>query len=244
MSWIESQFYQSLNSQSAMVIALAFMGGVASSFLPCTIAMLPVLVGYVGGYSEDSKLAVFIQVSLFITGLAITMTILGIIASLLGITFGTIIGGAWYYIIGLLAIVMGLNLLGVFHIPLPQFITKHPDTQASKIIAPLLLGVTFGLASSPCGTPFLAGILGLISSEHNLLIGGASLFCYALGQSALLLVVGMFTGLLKHIATLRQVGNVINKLSAIVFIGVGLIIIATGAGLMPNIVALPELLFK
>lgn len=237
MSWIETQFYQSLNAQSVLVVGLAFLGGMVSSVLPCTIAMLPVMVGYVGGYSEDSRVSVFIQASMFILGLATVMTVLGVVASLLGLTFGAMIGSGWYYFVGVLALLMGFNLLGIIHVPLPQFVTRYPETQTGRFIAPYLLGVTFGAASSPCGTPFLAGILGLMSSKQNILIGGASLFCYALGQGVLLLVVGLFTGLLKHMAILRHVGSVVNKLSAMVFMLVGVMLILAGTGSLTRILA-------
>lgn len=242
MSSLESLLLQNLNTHSALVVGLAFLGGVASSFLPCAISMLPVLVGYVGGYASDSKWDVFVQAGLFIVGLALVMTVFGVSASLLGVTFGAFIGSGWYYAIGLLAIVMALKLLGVIHIPLPQFVTKLPESKSGRFVAPIILGAAFGTASSPCGTPFLAAILGFISREKNVLLGGASLFSYALGQGVLILVVGLFTGLLKHMAILRHVGSVINKLSAVLFIMVGLMLIAMGAGVWGKVLAFLHLI--
>lgn len=242
MSSLESLLIQSLSAHSILVIGLSFVGGIVSSVLPCTIAMLPVLVGYVGGHTCQSKWEVFLQVFSFILGLSVVMTALGVIASLLGVTFGTLIGSGWYYLVGLIAIVMGLQLLNMIHLPLPQFISKLPEHQAGKILAPFSLGVAFGIASSPCGTPFLAAILGFISQEKNLLLGGASLFFYALGQGALLLMVGMFTGFLKHMAVLRKVGGVVNKMSAFLFFIVGAMLIAQGAGVLSQILLLFHLL--
>jgi cytochrome c-type biogenesis protein len=235
MSSLISAFQQTLHSNSFGVVGLSFLGGIVSSFLPCTIAMLPLMVGYIGGYNSNSKWDVFLQVSLFILGVALVMTILGVAASMLGVTFGGLIGSGWYYVIGIVAIIMGLQLLEVIHIPLPQFVTKMPETKSGKILTPFILGITFGTASSPCGTPFLAGILGLISQQGNILLGGLSLFFYALGQGMLLMVVGLFTGLLKHMATLRQVGAFMSKLSAYVFLLFGIGLIAQGAGLLGDI---------
>jgi cytochrome c-type biogenesis protein len=236
---LQQQLLSGLNNHSATVVGLSFLGGIVSSLLPCSVSMLPVLIGYVGGYSEDSRLGVFQQVALFITGVALVMTILGLSASLLGVAFGGLVGSNWYYLVGVLAVVMGLHLLNVIQIPLPQFVTKLPDSKPGHIIAPLLLGMAFGAASSPCGTPFLTAILGFISQEKNIALGGVSLFAYALGQCLLLLVVGLFTGLLKHMAIVRHAGRIIHTLSGAVFVLAGLIIIAQGAGWLDILAFIP-----
>jgi len=228
MSDLAALLKTSLYQQEGMVIALAFAGGVVSSLLPCTVGMLPVLIGYVGGYAEDNKGEVFRQVMLFVLGVATVMTALGILVSLAGLTFGSV-GRGWYFIVGGLALFMGLQLIGLLRIPLPQLITKLPESKPGQILAPFVLGLAFGAASSPCGTPFLTVILGFISYGKNPILGAASLFSYALGQSMLLVMIGLFTGFLKHMAILRRVGSVMNLLSAIIFILGGLLLIAKAA---------------
>lgn len=227
---LQSAFLHTLNAHSYTVLLLAFAGGVVSSLLPCTVGMLPILIGYVGGYTESSKLAILRQIVLFMLGFALVLTCLGIAASVLGKAMAMLVGPLWYYLLGAVAIVMGLVLLEVFHLPLPQVVTKLPQTESGKWLAPALLGAAFGAASSPCGTPFLTAILGFISREQNWVLGGVSLFCYALGQSMLLLVAGLFTGLIKQMALFRRVGAVITRLSAAVFILAGLLLIAQAAG--------------
>jgi cytochrome c-type biogenesis protein len=234
--WIMQQI---INGHGASVMLASFAGGVISSLLPCSLAMLPILIGYLGGYSkETSKGAVILQACLFILGVACVLTVLGIITSLLGLAFGSLIGSGWYYLIGALAILMGLQLLNVFHLPIPQLIKKLPDTQTGKLLTPLTLGLAFGLASSPCGTPFLSVILGLLSQEHNWLLGGSSLFCYALGQGALLFLVGLGTGLLKHMALLRKISFVMNYISGAAFILVGLYLLLLGSGKLGDLLIL------
>ncbi len=238
---LEDLFQAALSNQSITLVAFAFAGGIASTLLPCTIAMLPVLIGYMGGYAEtNTKWDVFVQVALFVLGLSIIMTLLGLLAGVLGITFGSWAGSWWYYAAAAIAILMGLVLLDVLHLPMPQFIKQLPEGGSGKrgmarYMAPVVLGMAFGAASSPCGTPFLAGIIVLISQAKNLWLGGASLFAYALGQGTLLIAVGMFTGLLKHQATMRRVGSVITKMSAIVFILAGIVLILEGSGVLADI---------
>ncbi len=230
MTDLASQLNQTLTAHSLSVIGLAYLGGVISSLSPCIVVMLPILIGYVGGYSAQSKLAILRQIVLFMIGFALVLTTLGVLAGLFGQVMSSLVGVWWYYLLGLVAIVMGLNLLGVFQIPLPQFITRLPVGKGGVLFAPLILGAAFGAASSPCSTPFLTAILAFISREQNWALGGLSLFAYALGQSTLLLIAGLCTGIVKRMALLRRVGSVIVKLSAIVFILAGIRLIGLAAG--------------
>lgn len=103
----------SLYQQQGIVLGLAFAGGVVSSLLPCSVGMLPILIGYVGGYAENSRWEVFRQVMFFVLGVATVITALGILFSLAGLAFGSV-GRGWYFVVGGLALFMGLQLLGCF----------------------------------------------------------------------------------------------------------------------------------
>ena len=95
MNGLEAQFFSALGNHSLIVILLAFAGGIISSLLPCAIGMLPVLVGYVGGYSDLSKQMIIRQLLLFIMGISLVLTAFGIAATALGVAFGSFIGGGW-----------------------------------------------------------------------------------------------------------------------------------------------------
>jgi cytochrome c-type biogenesis protein len=228
---LNTLFLESLQAGSLMTIGLAFVAGIASSFLGCTLMMLPVMVGYVGAYSEDSKWSVLRQVLLFIMGLATVMTLIGVLAALAGQAFGAFSSAWLYYAIGGLCLLAGLQLFGAIHLPLPSLITQLPDTQAGKLLTPYLLGGAFGLVASPCGTPVLAAILGVIAQKQDVGLGAVSLFFYAVGQGIILLIVGLCTGLLKHKALMLRVGAVMTKIAASVIVIAGIIFILQGAGL-------------
>lgn len=220
------------------IVGLSYLSGVASTLLPCCIGMLPILIGYMGGYADvDNREQVLIQCVCFVMGLATIMTVLGILATSLGLTFGALTGPWLFYGAGTIAVLMGLKLLGIITIPLPQLVKTLPESGIQhsglkRFIAPYIMGLTFGAAATPCGTPFLAGILGMLSTTKNVVLGGASLFAYACGQGTLLIIAGLFTGLLKHIAIMRHVGQTINQLSGVVFLLGGSLLILEGAGLL------------
>ncbi|NWG04342.1 MAG: sulfite exporter TauE/SafE family protein, partial [Syntrophaceae bacterium] len=153
-------------------------------------------IGYVGGYSEGDRRKAFLYSLTFILGLSITFTILGAIASLVGGLFG-VISRAWYFIVGGIAIIIGLNLIGLFEWSLP--IPLHLQPKQRGILGAFLLGIFFGIVSSPCATPVLALILTFVASKGEVAYGTSLLFIYALGHCALIFVAGTATGFAESI---------------------------------------------
>ncbi|MFN8614666.1 MAG: cytochrome c biogenesis protein CcdA [Vampirovibrionales bacterium] len=234
-------FYQP--NDTLWLLGASFIGGVISTLLPCSIAMAPILVGTIGSLGDTNhKARLFLQITLFVVGLATTLAILGLMAGLLGETLSSLGGPNGAPLIkaavGLISIGVGCQLLTWFHIPLPQWLSRLPDPNHLKWLglgAPFALGVLFGMASTPCGTPFLAAILGLISQTKNVVLGGACLFLYGLGQGLLLFMVGLLTGVMKYWAQVRQVGQVFNQLSGGVFLLIGIGMIADALGYLDGL---------
>ncbi|MFC1908215.1 cytochrome c biogenesis CcdA family protein, partial [Chloroflexota bacterium] len=101
-----------IQTQGWLAFPLCFLGGIISSASPCVLAMIPLVIGYVGGYAEGSRKKAIQYSLVFTLGLTITFTVLGIIAGTMGRLFGDV-GSFWNYIIPPVAILLGLQLLGV-----------------------------------------------------------------------------------------------------------------------------------
>ncbi|MDI6732092.1 MAG: cytochrome c biogenesis protein CcdA [Candidatus Margulisbacteria bacterium] len=199
-----------------------FAAGLISSFSPCVLITIPLVISYVGGFSEGNIKRSFAFSLVFAIGLAITFTILGAIASLAGTLLGDI-GGYWKYILGMVAMVMGLQMLGIlnFQIPTPKMV----KTEQKGLIGAFLLGMLFGVASSPCSTPVLALILTFVASKQNLAYGTSLLFVYALAHTFLIFLIGISTGMAEFFLKLQHVQNAsyhIHKISGLIFILIGL----------------------
>ena len=178
-----------------------FLGGALTASNPCVLAMIPLMLAFIGAYQGTSgaKKAFSFSV-LFVIGLTITFTLLGIIAALMGRLIGDV-GRFWPYLVAAVCLVMGLHLLGVwsFDLPLPQ---SWRPTQGGPWGA-FLLGLLFGVVSTPCATPILAVLLVYIASKGNLAYGGLLLFMYALGHCVLILIAGTSMGLAKRLIESR-----------------------------------------
>ena len=210
-----------IQNQSWMAFPACFLGGIVSSASPCVLAMIPLVIGYVGGYSEGSHKKAIQYSLVFTLGLTITFTVLGIIAGAMGRLFGDV-GGFWYYVLPPVAILLGLQLLGVFNlnIGLPQrFVPKR-----KALFGALLMGFFFGIVASPCATPVLAVILTFAATRENIVFSGGLLLAYALGHWVLVLGAGISTGFAQRVLASRGISNFSTyskKAAGVILIGVG-----------------------
>lgn len=193
-----------IQNQQGLAFIAVFVGGLISAASPCVLAAIPLIIGYVGGYSEGDKKKAALYSLVFILGLSITFTLLGAAASMMGGFLGFM--GRWLYVgLAVIAVAMGLQLMGVISIPLP--FQKTRTIKSKGLIGAFLLGMLTGTVSSPCATPVLAVILAYVSTQGDMVYGGSLLFVYALGHCALIFVAGLSIGLTESIVNSRGLKN-------------------------------------
>ena len=194
-------------------IAVIFSAGLLTSLTPCMLSMLPITIGYIGGYESQGRLQATIQSTWFALGLATTLAGLGIIATSIGKVYGQI-GIGLPIFVSLIAIVMGLNLLELLPLRFPNLgSTDWIGDNLPRSVRSYLLGLTFGLVASPCSTPVLATLLAWVASTGDLLIGAGLLIAYTAGYVAPLILAGTFTATLKKLLELRRWSSWINPIS-------------------------------
>ena len=181
-----------------------FLAGVLSSASPCVLATIPLVVGFVGGYSDGDRGRAFRYSLVFVLGLSLTFTTFGAAAGLLGTMFGTM-GGPWYLVAGGIALIMGGQLMGLYEIHLP--IRRDYKPKQGGVVGAFLLGLFFGVVSSPCATPVLVVLLTLVAGKGQVLYGITLLFCYAIGHCLLMLFAGTFTGFVEGFVKARGLIN-------------------------------------
>ncbi|MDH4221943.1 MAG: cytochrome c biogenesis protein CcdA [candidate division Zixibacteria bacterium] len=214
-----------INNAPGLAYILIFFGGILSASSPCVLAIIPLVIGFVGGYSEGNKKKALLYSLTFAFGLSITFTILGAIASLLGRLFGDV-GKLWYFLAAGVALLMGLYLLGLIKVPFPR--TVELKTKHKGVLGAFLLGLLFGMVSSPCATPVLAVILAFVATKAKIVYGVSLLFVYAIGHCALIIIAGISAGFVESFAQSRGItnfSNIAKKASGLLIIFAGFYIL-------------------
>lgn len=193
-----------IQDQQGMAFLAVFIAGIISAASPCVLAAIPLIIGYVGGYSEGNKKKSALYSLVFILGLSLTFTLLGAAASIMGGFLGFM--GRWLYVgLAMIAVLMGLQLMGILSISLP--FQKTRTVKSKGLWGAFFLGLLTGTVSSPCATPVLAVILAYVSTQGDILYGGSLLFAYAIGHCALIFVAGLSVGLTESIVSSKGVKN-------------------------------------
>jgi cytochrome c biogenesis protein CcdA len=204
METLLHQLSRSLTDNPFLAYIGVFLGGLLSSSSPCVLATIPLVIGFVGGYSEGDKKRAFLYSLTFILGLSLTFTVLGAVASLAGGLFG-MVSRKWYFVVGGIAIAIGLHLMGLYGWNFSIPVRLQP--KKTGIFGAFLLGLFFGMVSSPCATPVLALILTFVATKGEVAYGASLLFMYALGHCALIFLAGTATGFAESFARSKGILN-------------------------------------
>ena len=218
--WLDS-ISASISANIWLAPLLALVAGIITSITPCALTSVPLVIGYVGGSGErDAKKAFWLSV-VFSIGMAVTFTILGTVASLLGrLMQGT--GSWWYILLGVLMLLMALQTWEIFNF-IPSSYAINKNTKRGFWGA-LFAGVLGGFFSSPCATPVLVVLLAIVAKEGSLLWGILLLTLYSLGHSFLVLIAGTSVGFVRKLSSSEKYGRVSESLR--ILMGLMIVLIA------------------
>ena len=216
---------QLFSTQSSIYILFgaAFLGGLISSISPCSLSMLPLIIGYIGGYSDEKPLKTLLQMIVFVIGSGIVFSIIGAICALTGKMF---IGNPYFaLIVASIVMIMGLKILGFLEFDLPPIIKEIPKNEFNNdFLYPLILGAVFALIGTPCSTPILASIMAFASISAKISSAVIMLFLFSIGQGLILILAGFITSKIKTSEKFYQLSEKIMKSSGILLILVSLYI--------------------
>ncbi|MBE5812995.1 MAG: cytochrome c biogenesis protein CcdA [Clostridiales bacterium] len=218
-AWLESlSVVISNNFWISPIIAL--VAGVLISVTPCSLSTIPLVIGYVGGTSAEPQKAFKLSLA-FALGSAITFTILGTIAALVGGLIGS--ASKWWYIaLGILMILMALQILEVYEFIPSTYLTSK--TTKKGYIGAIIAGILAGVFASPCATPVLVVLLAIVASKGSIVWGILLLLLYAIGNSFFIVVAGTSVGTVRKFIQSEKYG----KFSIVLKYILGIVIIFIG----------------
>jgi len=189
-----------LQHRPLVAVPLLFGAGLVTSLNPCIYPMIPITAGTLAGVDAPGRTrrrTVGLTLT-YVTGLALFYAVLGLIAGLTGSLFGTIGSSPWARLaIGNVLLVFALAMLDVIPIRMPTRLAAWAGSLGSgSYPAVFLLGATSGIVAAPCGAPAFAVVLTWVATTQSAVLGFVYLFVFSLGMTALLVVVGLFSGAL------------------------------------------------
>ena len=203
-----------MDPSSPWIYLMAFTGGLLSSFLPCSLSSLPLVIGYVSGGRRDTRSAFRLSL-VFAIGMAVTYTVLATVALALGSLIGST-SRIWYMVLAVLTLLMALQLSGLFAI-IPASNLQTRNTKRGYFGA-LVAGLLSGVFSSPCSTPGLVALLSIESVSGSVWISAFLLLCYSVGYSILSIVAGTFAGFVTKLSSSSAYGKAGKAVSIILAI--------------------------
>ncbi|MHC1692539.1 MAG: cytochrome c biogenesis protein CcdA [Sphaerochaetaceae bacterium] len=183
---------------------LAFVAGVLTSFTPCSLSSIPLVIGYVGGTAQKDTKRAFRLSLVFALGAAVTFTTLGVLASVAGRMIGNA-SSWWYLVLGVLMVLMALQTWGIFEI-IPSSYLVGRNTRRG-LGGAFLAGILGGIFSSPCSTPVLIALLAIVAGKGSIAWGILLLLIYSIGHGLLAVVAGTSVGFVRRLSESQRYGR-------------------------------------
>ncbi len=184
------------------LILMAFAAGVGVSLTPCVYPMIPITAAIIGGTRQKGKLAALLSSLVYVLGLSITYSLLGLLVASGGVKVRAALASPWVLVpIAGLFVFLALSMFEVISIQFqPKSVTKLQSALSGKrhTLAIFALGIVSGLVLGPCVTAPLAGILVIVAKEASKLLGFFMLFALGWGMGLILIVAGTFTSALPR----------------------------------------------
>ena len=195
----QNQLAESL-SQSKYAMLWFFVLGIGLAFTPCVLPMLPLLSAIViGGRKEETGNWRALALSfVYVQGMALTYTLLGLVVVLIGLPFQIALQSP-YVLIGLsiVFVLLALSMFGLFTLQLPSSLqtklTQFSQQQKSgAFFGVFVMGAIAGLVASPCTSAPLSGALLYVAQSGDFVIGALTLYLLALGMGLPLILITVF----------------------------------------------------
>lgn len=216
---------QAMRESLWLAPVFSLLAGIVTSFTPCSLASVPMLLACVGASSVSPRKAFRLSLAMA-AGMAVTFGIFGSVASAVG-HYMHEAGHWWTVLMGILMILMALQVWGVIHL-IPHI---HMEEKLGKkgYFGAFLTGALSGLFASHCAIPVMVALLALVAElGRNAWWGILLMLFYAAGHSLLLLAAGTGYSYLEKIISYpgaAAAGKWLRRILGLVILAVGLLLL-------------------
>lgn len=181
-------------------LLLVFLGGLALNLTPCVYPLIPITIGYFGGQSEGRTGKLFMLGLLYVLGMALTYSIVGVITALSGAVFGSLLQNPVVIIvIVLIFITLSFSMFGAYEFKLPDSWVAKAGGAKSGVVGAFFMGLTMGIVAAPCIGPFVLGLVTYVGAKGDPVFGFWMFFTLAVGLGTPYIFLALFSGKIKDL---------------------------------------------
>jgi len=176
-----------------------FFAGLALNLTPCVFPLIPITVGFFSQQAKNRSGGTFWMAFAYVMGMAVTYSVLGVMAALTGQLFGSALQSPW--VVGAIVLVLlglAVSMFGVWEFKTPDWAHKAAGARGG-IVGSLLMGLVMGFVAAPCIGPFVLGLLTYVGQKGDPVFGFFAFFTLALGLGLPYLLLGTFTGAVNRL---------------------------------------------
>ncbi len=176
-----------------LTLLVFLLGGLGASLTPCVLPMIPITMAIIGAKGASKGRGLLLGVVLT-QGMAVTYTILGVIAARSGSAFGSFAQKPEFLIpVSLIFALFALSLFGAFEIRLPEALTNRLQSSGPRkgFLGAFVMGLILGPLSAPCVGPLIGTAIVDIAAKGQTLEGAVKMFVFAQGMGIMFIVGGV-----------------------------------------------------
>ncbi|NUN10575.1 MAG: thioredoxin fold domain-containing protein [Ignavibacteriaceae bacterium] len=179
-------------------LLLVFLGGLALNLTPCVYPLIPITIGFFGSQSEGSTGRLALMGLMYLLGMAVTYSIIGVVTSLSGAVFGALLQNPVVIIfVALVMVALALSMFGLYEIKVPDALMQKASESKGGLLGALFMGLTMGIIAAPCIGPFVLGLVTYVAALGDPFRGFLLFFFLAVGLGTPYFVLAIFSGKIK-----------------------------------------------
>ena len=207
-----------------------FAGGLLLNLTPCVFPMLGITVSIFGARRREATAKVVVNAVVYVLGICVTYSALGVAAALTGGLFGAALQNMWVSVaLGALLVGLSLSMFGAYEMQAPNWVLDRAGGANTSSIAGLFLsGLLVGVVAAPCVGPFVVALLAVLAQRGDVGFGFGSMFALSLGLGFPYLFLAAFSNALQSLPRAGEWMDWVKKLFGVLLATLGLNYVLVG----------------
>ncbi len=200
-----------------------FVLGLALNLTPCVYPVLPITVSYFASRKKVRRGAAFAAALVYVVGIAIVFSALGLASGLAGRQWGFMFQSPWFVLlVALIILALAASMFGAFEITVPSWLLTRVGGAREGVLGGFVMGLTVGFVIAPCAAGIIIGLVGLVAKLGLVAKGAMLFFAMGLGLGLPYLVLAIFSQLLVRLPKSGMWMLWVRKLFGVLLVGVAL----------------------